>query len=331
MTDSLINAIKQYCDKHTLLSNSGDTVVIGLSGGPDSVFLLTALTQICKGNNISLIAAHLDHEWRPESSKELAFCHAMAAAFEVPFVGMRASQLPVQPRANGSQEATGRALRRQFFAMVQQQYQASAIALAHHEQDQQETFFIRLIRGSSLTGLTSMSPKDGLYIRPLLETSKTEILSYLDHNKISYISDPSNSSPLYLRNRIRHTVIPALRAADDRFNNSFKKTLQQLQKTELFLENLTAETFTDLRETCTRPTQINLKKFYSLHSTMQKRILVHWLCTEQVPFVPSEGLLQEIISFLTQPQDTSHALHTSWHIKKKSGKASIIMTSITQK
>lgn len=324
MIDTLIKNIEQYCKQHRLLPSPGTTILVGLSGGPDSVFLVHTLMQLCTSRDIRLVAAHLDHEWRPESGTEREFCRALATNLALPFEGMKASELPMQPTYNGSQEAFGRTLRRQFFALVQQKHTAHAIALAHHEQDQQETFFIRLLRGSSLTGLTGMRPRDGAYIRPLLATNKQAILAYLSAHNIAYMSDPSNNSLQYLRNRIRHTVLPVLKGADTRFNLTFNKTLHQLQETEKFLENMTATTLADLREQeSTGTIIINVKKFCALHSVMQKRVLIQWLCAAQVSFAPSNTFLMEIISFLHLPHGGSHKLHAQWCIQKKSGRASI--------
>ncbi len=144
---------------------------------------------------------------------------------------------------NGSQEEYGRRLRRHFFEQILREYNADSVALAHHAQDQEETFFIRLIRGSSLTGLTSIKPKNGPYIRPLLETPKAEILAWLHTNNIPYALDKTNESPDYLRNRIRLNVLPALRICDERFEANFLTTLNRLKTTEDFLERLTQKAF----------------------------------------------------------------------------------------
>src|SRR5438132_9177816 len=156
----MFEKIKNFIVQHHLIK-SGNKIVIGLSGGPDSVFLLYFLASLQQKYNLSLIAAHLNHEWRKEADQEQQDCATLAQNLNIPFVTAKRSELSVPFKQNGSQEEYGRKMRRHFFEKVLHEHNADAIALAHHLQDQEETFFIRLIRGSSLTGLTAMKPKHG--------------------------------------------------------------------------------------------------------------------------------------------------------------------------
>ena len=139
------------------------TLIIGLSGGPDSVYLLHQLVFLQKEKNLTLIAAHLDHEWRKDSSKDTNFCQQLCTPMPVTFICKKASELGLSLDYKGSQEEIGRKLRRYFFEQLAQKYKATAIVLGHHADDQIETFFIRLIRGSTIYGLSSMKEKEGLY------------------------------------------------------------------------------------------------------------------------------------------------------------------------
>lgn len=308
--------IIQFATKNNLLMKS-DVIVVGLSGGPDSVFLLHFLKELQKTIGITLIAAHLDHEWRTDSANDVLFCSDMCKKLDVPFISARASELEMHFKKNGSPEALARSWRRSFLESVQKHYTANKIALAHHEQDQQETFFIRLIRGASLTGLTAMKPKAGCYIRPLLQTSKADIIAYLTKREIPYLTDSTNSSENYLRNRIRINVVPALQKTDPRFDANFLNTLESLQKTEQFLHDLTVKTYNDL---ICNPTDLSLDihKLLNIDEFLQKRVLVHWLIEQKVTFTPTQSFLEEIKKFLKQTKSSSHALHTDWEICKKS-------------
>jgi tRNA(Ile)-lysidine synthetase-like protein len=239
---NIIENIKHFIATHALIERN-DTIIVGLSGGPDSVFLLHILVELSKEIPITLIVAHLNHEWRQEAHQEQLDCQALAEKFNIPFVTAKISELTLPFKRNGSKEEYARKARRYFFEKTAHEHNANSIALAHHLHDQEETFFIRLIRGSSLTGLTAIKPRNGLYVRPLLETHKSEILDWLHTHNITYAVDASNDSQDYLRNRIRSTVLPALRECDNRFEKNFLTTFQRLQETELFLEKLTATTF----------------------------------------------------------------------------------------
>jgi tRNA(Ile)-lysidine synthase len=315
---TFIKKIERYTEQEQLIPASS-TIIIGLSGGPDSVFLLHFLASIAHKKNITLIAAHLDHGWRAESVNDARWCMQLAQKYSIPIVVKTVQELPLALKYNGSKEEIGRKARRYFFESLAQEMNAQAIALAHHADDQQETFFIRLMRGTSLAGLVGMQAKDGLYIRPLLQTKKQEVLEYLAQHQLDYLVDTSNTSDDFLRNRIRSCAIPALQKCDNRFDANFNKALGQLQQTEDFLDKLAHQLFTQV----TGPeNSLDLNAFFALHEIMRHRILILWLCTAKVSFTPSSALLNEIIRFLQKPTNGSHTI-ASWTIKKYRQRASI--------
>lgn len=309
--------IRTFIEKNNLIPK-GSNIILGLSGGPDSVYLLHFLSKLKDEGLISqLIAAHLDHEWRPESDKDAQFCAQIAKKYNIPLVSRKLSGLGLQLKFDGSKEAFGRKARRHFFHKLAKEYNANIIALAHHTQDQQETFFIRLIRGSSLSGLTAMKPKHGQYIRPLLEINKQEIIDFLDKHNIPYLIDPSNVSQEFLRNRIRKYVIPALKECDERFDVKFKETLDRLTATEQFLEQVTKEKFDQISTEDTGIFFVNIKDLLNLHPALRYRVLVYWLCQQNVTFPVSIGFFDEILKFLQQPGSKTHQIHPSWALVKK--------------
>lgn len=165
-----------------------------------------------------------------------------------------------------------------------------------------------------------MRPKSGYYIRPLLQTSKHDILAYLETHTIEYLTDPTNSSEDYLRNRIRLNVLPALHKADARFDANFLRTIESLQETEDFLQKLTLKTYEQLVTLENSTPLLDIQKLSTLEDFLQKRVILLWLINQKVPFTPTESLLEEIQRFLLQKKSNSHALHTSWMIAKKQNK-----------
>jgi len=314
--------IKNYITTHNLL-NQNDTIIIGLSGGPDSVFLLHMLVALRAEYNLTLIAAHLNHEWRKEADEEEALCAQIAQQHAIPFFSAKISQLKHTIKQSGSKEEYARKIRRFFLEKVLHERHAQHIALGHHAQDQQETFFIRLIRGTSLTGLTSMKPKHGLYIRPLLETNKNDILAWLTTHNISYAIDSSNESSDFLRNRIRSSVLPALHECDKRFDANFLSTLQHLQEDDEYLMRITHQLFDTITTVINNNRSIDLKKFFAADKALYYRLIIHWFITEKVPFQPTQTFLDEIIRFLESPRGGTHTLHASWRIVKKQQHARI--------
>lgn len=323
----MFNKIKNYITKHNLITPH-DTIIIGLSGGPDSVFLLHALLHIKDEYNLTLIVAHLNHEWRPEADAEEELCRHIAAQHLLTFVSQKLSSLDYHVKKNGSKEEYARHMRRHFLQSVAHHYKAQRIALGHHAQDQQETFFIRLIRGSSLTGLTSIKPHAGLYIRPLLEIHKNDILVWLNNNNITYAHDASNNSELYLRNRIRTHVLPALQMCDERFNDNFLLTLQRIQQADAFIIRMVQQTFNDISAHTGTQLELDIPAFFATDVALHHRIITHWLITEKVTFSVTSHFLQEIIRFLQSPRGGKHIVNNQWAIVKKKNKANLasIMT-----
>jgi len=240
----------------------------------------------------------------------------LCQTFNIPIIVAQASSLNTSIRFNGSKEEVGRKLRRFFFEQTLMQHNAHAIALAHHLNDQQETFFVRLLRGSSLNGLLCMSAWDGHYLRPLLDRTKDEILEFLHAHKITYLTDPTNISNAFLRNRIRQQVLPALKACDSRLDESFQSTLEQLKQEDEFLTRYTSTIFSTLF-TKVQPLQGDLKQFRAQDPVIQRRLLLQWLIAENIPFTPSTGLLEEILRFLLSEHGGNHHIGTTATICKK--------------
>ena len=306
------------------LFNSQKKLIIGLSGGPDSVYLLHQLVLMREQVELTLTAVHLNHEWRSDAHNDVQLCIQLCAQLNVPLIVKKASELNYTPAKTGSREDEGRNLRRYVFETTLRELNADAVVLAHHADDQRETFFIRIIRGTTLTGLCAMKEIDGLYIRPLLHISKSEILEHLNSNSISYITDSSNSSDEYLRNRIRNHLMPALRQCDERSENNLSNLIDSLQKTEDFLTTITYTTYVSV----TTQDILDTQKFNALNPVLQKRVLTHWLITNAPSFTLTERFLDEIIRFLVSPRGGAHQLGTTWQIVKKQHKAQIILKSL---
>jgi tRNA(Ile)-lysidine synthase len=295
----------EYPPLATNLFNNHSKIIVGLSGGPDSVYLLHKLVTYAQNTNCTIIAAHLDHEWQESSQIAAQLCKTTCDSLQVGIVLKKLSELKFKHKWNGSQEELGRNARRFFLENLAYELNATAIALAHHQQDQQETFFIRLFRGSSLTGLVGMAPADGLYIRPILHLTKDQILQFLHTNNIAYYTDPTNTSDIYLRNRIRNHVIPACIAADNRFEKNLSSTMQQLTKIDDFITEISQTTLSQIR--CGK--NIHKNAFLALHTVLQEKILLLLLIEHDIIFTPSQKFFAEIIRFLKTGKSSTHAIN----------------------
>lgn len=298
----------------------GSTCIVGLSGGPDSVYLLHQLVDQKDILKLNLYVAHLDHEWRLNSVQDVLFCQSLCMQLQIPFITKKASDFSTIKKIKGSQEAYGRSLRRAFFETIKQELSADYIVLGHHADDQIETFFIRLLRGASVQGLGGMYEYAGYYVRPLLHLTKKDIISYLKSNSIAYLIDETNNSDLYLRNRIRHTVMPALLKTDDRASQKIIHTMQQLQEVEHFLEQVTRQEYLRLVDNGV----LSLVLFKRCELYMQKRIIQQWLIIHTVTFTQTALFFDEILRFLVSPRGGVHIMGT-WSIHKKGSYASIVL------
>ncbi len=200
----------------------GETAVVGLSGGADSVALTAALAALRRRRGFQLVAAHLDHGLRKGSADDAAFCHAYCEALGVP---LRAGTADVRARAGrekGGIEQAARRERYSFLRRVRDDEGAAAIAVAHTEDDQAETLLLRLLRGTGASGLAGMRLRTGDLLRPLIGVSRREVLAYLRERGLVWREDPSNADTAHARNRVRHELLPYL---EQRFNPRIRSAL----------------------------------------------------------------------------------------------------------
>lgn len=200
------NTVREYG-----LLRSGDTVLVAVSGGMDSVVLLDVLSRLTEFN-LRLIVAHLNHCLRGEDSAgDERFVADLAAVYGVPVVGEAIDVRELCRRERLSLEDGARKARYAFYGRAASRYGASVVALGHHADDQAETVLMRLLRGSGTAGLAAMNPRRGeSYIRPLLQLRRAEIAAYFSATGLRCRTDASNADVTFLRNRIRHEVIPYL-------------------------------------------------------------------------------------------------------------------------
>ncbi len=221
----MYNKVKKYIDKHRLIEK-GDQVVVGISGGADSVCLTHILWRLREVYDLSLVGVHVHHGLRGESAEaDVEFAKAFCEKLEIPFYLYR-EDVKTYAKNNGlTVEEAGRNVRRCAFEDVATSIEAATkeslkdsvkempkvkIALAHHKNDNAETLLWNLCRGTGLRGLGGISPGEGKYIRPLLGVSRQEIEDYLREQELSYQTDETNEEDHYTRNKIRHHVIPYL-------------------------------------------------------------------------------------------------------------------------
>ena len=225
---SPVERVKSYCQKKHLF-RTGDKVIIGVSGGKDSVFLCRALGALRHELGIELVVAHFNHGLRKDADKDEAFVKKLAGQLNIPFYASRA-KTPLA-KAPGSLEEKARQKRFKFFITLARRLRAQKVALAHTQDDLAETVLMRVIRGGGSKGLVSILPEraiDGVkFVRPLLEVTQEEILGYLKANRIAYRNDATNKEKKFFRNKVRLELMPLLKK---RYNPNIREVLANLSQ-----------------------------------------------------------------------------------------------------
>jgi tRNA(Ile)-lysidine synthase len=210
---AMLNHIRKTIETHSMLER-GDHLVVAVSGGPDSVALLRALALLTDEYRLHLTTAHLNHGLREgEADEEEAFVRRLSEGMGIACICKKRDIRALKERKRRSLEEIGREERYRFLQETAEICGAVKIAVGHHRDDQAETVLLHLLRGSGPEGLRGILPvRDGRIIRPLLDVGRSDILAFLRREGLTYRSDSSNESPLFLRNRIRNELIPGLAA-----------------------------------------------------------------------------------------------------------------------
>lgn len=201
------NSIEAFIDK-TKMIMPGDVIGVGFSGGSDSMALLHFLASNQQKYDIEVVAIHIDHGIRENSYVDADFAKEKAKELGVRFYKFRVDAPKIAKEKNLSIESAARDARYGVFKTLLRKGLVDKIALAHHMQDQAETILMHIFRGSGVSGAKGMEPiRDNVYIRPMLSTTKQEILQYIEDNNLDYVNDETNSDSTYNRNFIRNVIM----------------------------------------------------------------------------------------------------------------------------
>lgn len=227
----MLNKLRSFAGRYHLIS-PGDRVTVALSGGKDSVALLFALYLLKDEWSITLEAAHFNHHLRgEESQRDADFVRDFCNRYDIP---LTVGEAWVQPGEKGL-EAAAREARYAFFRTL-----SGKIATAHTADDNAETVLLRMIRGTGLKGLGAIAPQNGNVIRPMLSTTREEVEAFLESYALPHVEDSSNAGDDFLRNRIRHSILPILREENPRIAENLSAMALGLRLDEAYMQQLTA-------------------------------------------------------------------------------------------
>lgn len=302
LKEEVINTIKKY-----YLIKENDSIVIGVSGGPDSICLLHILNELKDELNFKIYVAHINHMIREEADEETEYVKSFCENLGIECYIKRIDVVKIANNLKRGTEETGRQIRYEFFNEVLEKTFSNKIATAHNSNDKVETIIMNILRGSGTSGLKGIEAKrDDKYIRPLIEVSREEIENYCEKNKLNPRIDKSNQENIYTRNKIRNIVIPYIKKE---FNPNILKTINRLSEVAIeeneYLDKITEKTFNEIciceeksvgAEHCVRPPKgnyaehgqtgpsaptkhdqiiIDLNKFNKLELVIKRRIILY--------------------------------------------------------
>lgn len=249
-----------------------DTIILGNSGGPDSMCLLTILLSIRKKIKLNIVCAHVNHNVRSESAAEkdflMNYCHDNDVLFEA---------MKIEKYGDDNFHNQARKIRYNFFNDLVVKYDANYLMTAHHGDDLIETVLMRIVRGSTLKGYSGFSKiiDNGTFktIRPLVFVTKSDILKFNEENNIPYVIDKSNFKGKYTRNRYRMNILPFLKEEDSKVHEKFIKFSQTLEEYDEFINSEIKKSIDKVYKN----NKIDIKFYKELNPLIQKKIIYYIL------------------------------------------------------
>ncbi len=269
----LIEKVKRTIKSYQMFSR-GDRVVVGVSGGPDSVCLVSVLRALAPEYELQLHIAHLDHMFRGAgSAADARFVEELAARLGIPAT-IEAFDVPAFCRERGlaSQEGA-RLVRYRFLNRVAGSVGAAKISMGHTANDQAETVLMRLLRGAGMTALGAIAPVRKNIIRPLLDVTRTEVLAFLREGGLYFKIDPSNEKPIYTRNRIRLSIIPALEEINPRAVEALAAGATLLRDEAAAMEELLVPVVSGILRRGERSILIDRGRFLALLPALRRHVV----------------------------------------------------------
>lgn len=271
MTDKVFS----FVNKHNMI-NKGDTVICGLSGGADSVCLLLVLCGISRKIGFTVKALHVNHCLRgAESDHDENFCRKLCAELDVPFKAVSCNVTAFAEEKQLSVEESARILRYRIFA---ENSGSAKIATAHNANDNLETVIFNLARGSALKGVSGIPPVRDNIIRPLLAVSRQEIENHLKTLNQDYVTDSTNLSDDYTRNKIRHQILPVLCGINPSLVETSVNSLETLREENSLIEKMTEQALSNCRDG---------NRFHGLensHEVVRRRCTARLLTENSLPY-----------------------------------------------
>ncbi|WAA12354.1 tRNA lysidine(34) synthetase TilS [Fervidibacillus halotolerans] len=274
---SFANKVKNFIEQNELLSEH-DKILIGVSGGPDSLALLHFFVSLREEMNLHITACHVDHMFRGEQSfSEMKYVKRICSEWNVPFIGKRINVPEEMKIRGGNPQSIARHLRYRFYEEIMTELNIPLLALGHHGDDQMETILMRLTRGTSVGASGGMRVKrsfaNGWIIRPFLCLTRSEIELYIEQNRLKPVFDPSNKKDVYTRNRFRKHILPFLKEENPNVHLHFQQYSEDVHDDDDYLSQLAEKASSSIMKRETDRVSFTVSAFLQLPSPLQRRCL----------------------------------------------------------
>ena len=275
MEQKVLDTIKKY----NLIEN-GDRVIVGVSGGPDSISLLHILNKFCKNKilNFEIVACHVNHQIREEANSDEEYVKSYCKKNNINFYAKRIDVIKYANNNKMGLEEAGRILRYEFFDEIAKKEKANKIAIAHNKNDKAETIIMKILRGSGISGLKGIEPiRENKYIRPIIDCERPEIEKYAEENNLNPRIDKTNFENDCTRNKVRNIVLPYIKKE---FNFNIIETMSRLSEvateTDEFIQKEVSQAYNELKiEENLKEIVLDLKKFNTKDILIRKRLLFY--------------------------------------------------------
>lgn len=272
LKDEVLKTIKTYN-----LINKNDKIVVGVSGGPDSICLLHVLNSLKKELEIEIYVAHINHGLRAAADIETEYVKNFCKSLNIECFVKKVDIQKIAKEEKQGTEETGRNVRYNFFSEISQKTNSNKIATAHNSNDRAETVILNVLRGSGISGLKGIEPiRDNKFIRPLIRINRQDIEQYCKENNLNPKIDESNKENIYNRNKVRNIIIPYI---EREFNKNIIKTINRLSDVATeeneYLQNIVKNEYQSISKIENNMVILDLKKFNNLELVIKRRLILY--------------------------------------------------------
>ncbi len=297
----LEKTVRKTIEKFNMI-NMGDTVILGVSGGADSVAMLHILSRLSDEYDLNLVCVHLNHGIRgDEADRDQEYVRCLCDRLGVRFVCDGLDIPYISKQTCQSEELVGRNERYALFRRVASEYDKAKIAVAHNMNDCAETVIMKLARGCSLNGLKGITAVNGDIIRPIIECERSDIEEYLKHYDVPYMTDSTNSDTKYTRNLVRNCIIPLIKKINPSFIRTVYSNCRSISEDDDFIKQCAAEHAKECIKFDGGIARIDTIYMRKLHISMRRRII---LCGIELVNGNNLDIEQKHIDILTKPLPT---------------------------